>query len=57
MKLTIELQKFKKIHNKIIQKQLQMKINVIKKMNKQIPKEKYISPEERQKNIDDLRLI
>ena len=41
-KFLIELQKFQ-----TIQKQLYMK---------KIPKERYISPEERQKTIDDLRL-
>ena len=46
-KLPIQLQKFKKIHNKIIQKQLQMSM---------IPKERCISPEKRQDIIDELRL-
>ena len=30
---------------------------VINEHDKEIPKERYISPEERQKTIDDLRLI
>ena len=42
-----------KICNRIIQKQLE--INMI--IPKEIPKERYISPEERKKVIDDLRLI
>ena len=45
MKLLTELQKFQKIHNKI------------NEHDKEIPKERYISPEERQKIIEDLRLI
>ena len=46
----MELLKFQKNRHRIIQKQLQM--NMIKKS-----KERYISLEERQKIIDDLRLI
>ena len=42
-----------KICNRIIQKQLE--INMI--IPKEIPKERYISPKERKKVIDDLRLI
>ena len=42
-----------KIRNRIIQKQLE--INMI--IPKEILKEKYISPEERKKVIDNLRLI
>ena len=38
-------QKFQKIHNKIIQRLLQM------------TKERYISPEKRKENIDNLRCI
>ena len=41
----------KKLHNKMIQRQLQMK------NDKEIPKERYLSPEERQEIIDELRLI
>ena len=48
IKMLIKLQVFQKIHNKIIQKQLQM--NMIKVM----PKERYISPKERQKITDNL---
>ena len=44
-------EKFQKIHNKIIQKQLQMRM--IKKYPK---KDIYISPKERQNVIDNLRL-
>ena len=51
IKLLSKLQKFQNIHNKIIQRKLQMII--IKKL----PKERYLFPEERQKNIDDLRLM
>ena len=43
-------QKFQKIYNKIIQKQLQ------KNGDKEIPKERYVSPGERQEIIDELRL-
>ena len=50
IKLLIKLQKSQKIHNRIIQKQLQM--NIIKKYLK-----KDISPEERQEIIDDVKLI
>ena len=49
MKLLIKLQKFQKIRNKIFQEQLQ-------KSDKEIPKERYVSPEERQEIIDELRL-
>ena len=48
-------QKFQNIHNKIIQRQLEMRM--IKKIPKEIPKERYISPEERQKVIDNLKFI
>ena len=48
IKLLIELQKPEKLRNRIIQKQLH---------DKEILIERYISPEERQKLIDDLRLI
>ena len=41
---------FQKIYNKIIQKQLQ------KNGNKKIPKERDVSPGERQEIIDELRL-
>ena len=51
IKLLTELRKFQKIHSKIVRNQLQ--ISKIKK----IPKERYISPDERQKITDDLRLI
>ena len=44
-------QKFQKICNKIILKHLQMR------MIKKYLKERYISPEERQKNIDNLRAL
>ena len=47
-----ELQNFQKIHNKMIQKQLQMRI-----IKKYLKKDIYISLEERQKIIDNLRLI
>ena len=49
MKLLIELQNFQKIHNKIIQRHRN-------ENDKEIPKERYISPEERKKIIDELRL-
>ena len=45
-----KMKKVQKIHNEIIQKQLQMR------MIKKYP-QKYISPEERQKNIDNLRSV
>ena len=46
MKLLIELEKFQKIHKKKNSEHY-----------KEIPKERYISPGERQKIIDDPRLI
>ena len=46
----IKLRGFQKIHNRIIQ-------TVTNELDKEIPKERYIFPEERQKIIDDLRLI
>ena len=51
IKLMIKLRKSEERHHKVIQKQLQMT------MIKKIPKEGYTSPEEREKIIDDLRLI
>ena len=48
-KLLIKLQESEKLHNRVIQKQLQM--SMIKKYLK-----KDISPKERQKIIDNLRL-
>ena len=51
IKSLTKLQKHQKLHSKIIQIQLQMS------MINEIPKERYISPEETQKIIDDLRLI
>ena len=51
VKLLIEQRKLQKSHKKIIQTEFQMII--IKK----IPKERYISRKERQKIIDNLRLI
>ena len=50
IELLITLQGFQKINNKIIQRQLQMS------MIKKIPKEGYVSPEERQEIIDELSL-
>ena len=41
----------KKIHNKIILE------TVTNENDKEIPTERYISPEERQKNIDNLKSI
>ena len=52
IKLFIKLQESQEVHRRIIQKQLQM--NMIKKYLK---KDRYISPKERQKIIDELRLI
>ena len=46
----MKLQEFQKIHNKIIQKQLQSRI--IKKLYNK----RYVSPEDRQQIIDKLRL-
>ena len=48
----LKLQKIRRIYNKIVQRQLQ------NKHDKEIPKRRYIciSPEERRKIIDDLRL-
>ena len=58
IKLLIKLQQFRKIHNRIIQK---VTNRHDKEIPKKIPKEKciyiYISPEERQKIIVNLRLI
>ena len=52
IRLLIELQRFQKIHNKNIQRQLQRRM-----IKKYLKKERYISPEERQKIIDHLILI
>ena len=49
IKLLIELQRFQKIHSKIIQ-------TVTNEHDKEIPKKRYVSPEERQGIIDELRL-
>ena len=43
-------------HHRIIQRQLQMNQKNIEH-DKKIPRERYISPEQRHKVIDDLRLI
>ena len=42
---------FQKVDNKIIQKQLQMT------SDNEIPKKRYISPEERQKTIVEMRIM
>ena len=47
MKLLTKLQKCQKIHKKIIPRELQMS-------DKEIPKERYISSEERPKILDNL---
>ena len=47
MKPLMKLQKYQKLPNKIIKNE----------HNTEIPKERYISPKQRQKIIDDLRLI
>ena len=51
IKLLIELRKSQKLHKEIIQKQF------INDHDKEIPKERYISSEERQKIIEDLRFV
>ena len=51
IKLLIKLRKSQKIRHRITQKQLRMSI-----INKYL-KQRYLSPDERQKIIDDLRLI
>ena len=51
IKFLIKLTGFQKIHNKIIWK------TVTNKHDKEIPKERHTFPEERQKIIDDLKLI
>ena len=53
IKFLIKSRKFQKIYNKTIQRQLQFRM--IKKY-KRIPEERYISPEKRQKIIDELIL-
>ena len=58
-KFLIKLQGFQKIYNKIIQKQNPQKNSsetVTNELDKEIPTESYISPEERQEMIDELRL-
>ena len=45
--MLVELQKSQELHRRTGQRQL----------DKEIPKQRYISSEERQKVIDDLRLI
>ena len=49
--MQIKLQKSQEVYHRIIQKRLQ------NEHDKEITKERYISPEGRQKIIDDLRLI
>ena len=51
-----KIRKFGKMYHRIIYKKLQMKKKNIG-LDEQIPTESYISPEERQKIIDDLGLI
>ena len=51
IKFQIKLQKSQEVHHRIIQKRLK------NEHDKEITKERYISPEGRQKIIDDLRLI
>ena len=51
-KITIRITKFSKTSP-----QNSSEIKVESDNNEEIPKERYISPEERQKIIDDLRLI
>ena len=43
----MKLRKFSKIHNKIIPKQTALQVEL--QNDKEIPKERHISPEERQK--------
>ena len=50
--MTLKLQKSQKLHNRIIQKQLQMR-----KIKKYLKKNMYVQAEEIQKIIDDLRLM
>ena len=45
--MLVELQKSQELHRRTVQRQL----------DKEIPKQRYISSGERQKIIDDLRLI
>ena len=52
IKLLIKVQRPQKLNSRIIQKQLQMTIR-----KKNLKKHIYISAEENQKIIDDLRLI
>ena len=54
-KVLIKLKKSQELHNRIFQKQLEL----IQKSSfyTEIPKERYISPDESQKIIDDIRLI
>ena len=51
IKFQIKLQKSQEVHHRIIQKRLK------NEHDKEITKERYISPEGRQKIIDDLILI
>ena len=51
IKLVIKSQKFQKINSKILQRQLQFH-----EYDKEIPKERCVTPAERQEIIDELRL-
>ena len=50
----MKLQKFQELHCRIVQRNLKAENTVI---DREILKERYLSPENRQKIIDDLRLI
>ena len=53
--MLIKLQKSRELYLEIVQKQFSEAENI--GLDRELPKERYISPEKRQKIIDDLRLI
>ena len=56
IKSLIKLQKSQEFHLRLVHRHLKVKEKNTG-FNKEIPKERFISPEEKQKIIDDLRLI
>ena len=53
-KIADKITKVSKLHYKIVQRDLKAEITIF---DREIPKERYLSPKNRQKMVDDLRLI
>ena len=51
----MKLQKSHEFHHRIVQKQFRVKKNT--RCDREMPKERYLSPEKRQSIIDDLKLL